>query len=61
MNYYTSSEVAKKWGVSQRWVQVFCHEGRIDGAVLKGNRWFIPMTAKKPEGKVGRPAKNIEL
>lgn len=57
MNYYTSSEVAEKWNISQRRVQVLCSDGRIKGAVLKCNRWFIPTTAEKPEGKIGRPSK----
>ncbi len=57
MNYYTSSEAAEKWHISQRRVQVLCNEGRIQGAVLISNRWFIPISTEKPEGKIGRPAK----
>lgn len=60
MNYYTSSEVAERWNISQRRVQVLCNDGRIKGAVLKCNRWFIPTTAEKPEGKIGRPSKTSE-
>lgn len=49
MEYLTSAEFAEKWNVSQRRVAIYCKEGRIDGAVLKGRVWMIPSDAKKPE------------
>lgn len=49
MEYLTSAEIAEKWNVSQRRVAVFCKEGRVDGAVLKGRMWMIPLDAKKPD------------
>jgi predicted site-specific integrase-resolvase len=49
MNFVTSMEKANEWGISQRRVAIFCKEGRIKGAQLMGNRWFIPKDAKKPE------------
>lgn len=49
MEYMTSAEFAEKWNVSQRRVAIYCKEGRIDGAVLKGRVWMIPSDAKKPE------------
>ncbi len=48
MEYLTTSEVAEKWGITARRVQILCKEGRVDGAVYKGV-WLIPDTAKKPE------------
>lgn len=42
MDYLTSAEVAEKWNISQRRVAIYCKEGRIDGAVLKGRMWMIP-------------------
>lgn len=48
MNYATTVEKAKEWGVSQRRVAVFCKEGRVKGAELLGRTWFIPKEAKKP-------------
>lgn len=48
MNYLTSAECAKKWGVSQRRVAIYCKEGRIKGAVMKGRAWLIPDKAVKP-------------
>ena len=47
--YLTSSEIAEKWGVSERSVRNYCNEGRIDGAVLIGKIWNIPFDAKKPQ------------
>lgn len=49
MNYVPSSIKAEEWKISQRRVAVLCKEGRIEGAELVGNRWFIPNDAKKPE------------
>ena len=49
MDYLTSAECAKKWNVSQRRVAIYCKEGRIEGAVLRGRMWLIPEGAKKPE------------
>ncbi len=49
MEYLTSAECAKKWNVSQRRVAIYCKEGRIDGAVLRGRMWLIPSGAEKPD------------
>lgn len=49
MEYLTSSEMGKKWGISSRRVTLLCNEGRVDGAVKKGQMWLIPEKAKKPE------------
>ena len=49
MNYLTTAEQAKIWNISQRRVAIYCKEGRIEGAVLKGNVWLIPEGVKKPE------------
>ena len=49
MDYLTSIETAEKWGISSRRVTVLCNEGRVEGAVLKGNTWLIPATTNKPK------------
>ena len=41
--------MAKKWGLSRRRVTTYCTNGRIDGAIMKGNTWLIPDNAQKPE------------
>ena len=49
MKHLSVTEIAKKWNISQRRVAIYCKEGRIDGAVLKGRMWMIPSEATKPE------------
>lgn len=47
MNFVPSSEKAKEWGISQRCVAILCKKGRVPGAELVGNRWFLPPDAVK--------------
>ena len=49
MNFLTTTEVSEKWGVSRRRITKLCEDGRIDGAILRGNTWLIPDNAAKPE------------
>lgn len=49
MDYLTTAELAKKWGISQRRVGIYCKEGRLEGAMIKGKTWLIPANVKKPE------------
>lgn len=49
MELLTTSEVAKKWDISRRRVTTLCAQGRIEGAILKGNTWLIPENAEKPD------------
>ena len=48
MDYVGIEEVAKKWGLSKRFVQLLCANGRIEGATRLGRAWMIPKNAKKP-------------
>jgi AraC-like DNA-binding protein len=47
----TIREAGEKWGLGIRIVTLYCSEGRIDGAVKKGNLWLIPEDAIKPEDR----------
>lgn len=49
MELLTTSEMAKKWDISRRRVTILCAEGRIEGAILKGNTWLIPENTEKPD------------
>ena len=49
--YVSIREIAEKWGITARRVQVLCAAGRIEGAGKIGNMWVIPVDAKKPEDK----------
>jgi len=61
--YITVNEVAKRWNVSVRQVQLLCQGGKIEGASRFGNAWAIPENAPKPTrtGKLkpGRKPKEI--
>lgn len=48
MQYYTVSQIAEKWQVSERSVRNYCAGGRIKGAFLTGKTWNIPEDAQKP-------------
>ena len=49
MEFLSTSEIAERWKISRRRVTTLCIQGRIEGAVHKGNMWLIPEDAKKPE------------
>lgn len=48
MDYMTIKEASAEWGVGTRIITVCCTEGRIEGAIKKGNLWLIPQNAVKP-------------
>ena len=51
--YVTSKEIAERWGISVRRVQIMCAEGKIEGALRFGRAWAIPKNASKPsDGRV---------
>lgn len=51
LDYYTLKEIAEIWGISDRMVTVYCNDGRIEGAIKKGNMWLVPKDAIKPEDR----------
>lgn len=46
--YTTVKEIAEKWGITVRTVQIMCAEGKIEGVVKFGKAWAIPVDAVKP-------------
>lgn len=48
MDYISIAEVAEKWGITRRRVQVLCAQGRIPGVAKFGKAWAIPIDAEKP-------------
>ena len=48
MEYMSCPEAAKKWGISERRVQILCRENRIPGVSKLGYMWLIPKDAEKP-------------
>ncbi len=59
--YCTTSEIAELWKISRRRVSLLCNQGRITGAVLKGNLWLIPKNAQKPEDPRKNRATNKQI
>ena len=49
MNFLTTTEMAKVWGISSRRIALLCSQGRVDGATMKGKTGLIPENAKKTE------------
>lgn len=63
MEYLSISQVAEKWRLSTRRINVLCSEGRILGATKIGSYWAIPADAEKPADariKNGRYVKTTE-
>lgn len=58
MDYLTIKEICEKWDLGTRIVTQYCNEGRIKGAVKKGNLWLIPKDATKPADKRRRENKS---
>lgn len=48
MNYTSVESTAKKWDISERRIQIYCSEGRIDGAIKRSGVWLIPEDAIRP-------------
>ena len=49
MNDFISvKEASLKWNISERSVRNYCALGKIEGAILKGKTWMIPIDAHKP-------------
>lgn len=48
MNYLSAKEVAEKWNISRRKVQVLSEQGRIPGVFKLSDVWIIPEDAEKP-------------
>ena len=49
MDYISTAQAAKKWGISERRVQKLCEQGRIEGAFRFSRVWAIPKDAPKPK------------
>ena len=51
--YITVSEIAKRWKINPRTIQVMCLKGKIQGAEKIGNMWMIPVETERPaDGRV---------
>lgn len=48
MKYLKIEEVAERWKISTRRVQLMCAQGKIEGAFRFGRDWMIPTDTQKP-------------
>ena len=49
MEYLKIDEIAKKWEIGVRRVQLLCSQGKIPGAVRFGRDWMIPKDSQIPK------------
>ena len=47
--YLTIKEIAEKWNLTPRRIQIMCSEGKIEGAMKFGRDWAIPRNAERPK------------
>ena len=48
IKFMTIKEASILWNLSERSVRNYCALGRVEGAVIEGGVWKIPLNAKKP-------------
>lgn len=48
IDYLTVKEAGEKWNITSRMVTIYCKNGKINGAIKKGNLWLVPIDAQKP-------------
>jgi len=48
MNYVSTAETAKRWGISDRRVRYHASHGNIPNAIYQGGQWMIPENAPHP-------------
>ena len=49
--YMTVQEASKKWGISERRIQILCSEERVPDLMKVGRMWLITRNAEKPVDK----------
>ena len=49
MEYLSIRQVAEKWDLTPRRINVLYSEGRIEGATKIGSYWAVPADAEKPK------------
>ena len=57
----TIKEASILWNISERSVRNYCALGRVEGAILEGGVWKIPLNAKKPVRANEKENKNYLL
>ena len=60
MDYISAKDAARKWGITQRRVEVLCLNGQVHGAERLSNMWLIPKSAEKPVDGRTKAAKQLK-
>ena len=60
MECLTTTQMAERWNISSRRIQVLCNEHRIDGAMKVGPAWVILTDAEKPDDQRVKSGKYIK-
>ena len=47
--YATVRDMAEKWKLKPRTIQIMCAQGKINGVAKFGRNWAIPIDAKRPK------------
>lgn len=59
--YVSVAEIAKKWDLTNRRVQILCSQRRVEGAIKQSGVWLIPSNALRPvKKKSGAKENKIE-
>lgn len=59
--FISVKEASIQWNLSERTVRNYCSMGRVDGAILMGKTWKIPVGTKKPIRTNEKERKNYLL
>jgi hypothetical protein len=48
MDFLTTKQASKIWGITSRRIALLCEQGRVEGAVKAGAAWIMPANTPKP-------------
>lgn len=60
MKFLKIEEIAARWGVSPRAVQLLCKDGKIAGAQRFGRAWMVPEDAVRPIDRRTRAGRGLD-
>lgn len=60
-SYATVEQMARKWDISCRRIQIYCREGRVEGAKKIGGVWVLPLESTKPVKQKSGPKHKKDL
>ena len=61
MEMLNTTEIAKKWNISERRVRKLCENNLIEGVIKENGFWKIPGNTKKPQDRRYKSRKRIAI